>query len=230
MTLRLSGTVGKLPAGGWRAQEWAGSPTFIWDLSIREDLVEQDPIGPDIGFEGVGAVVGCLRCRPLHWDFSAAAGGINVILKSSGRQDMRDGVDQHKHGFWGWQGMAPARDSFLSSGSGREGPQHPDELTLRSRASPKSAILQVSSSPTRMFLAARSRWTMCFSSRYLIPSATWQAMLSRWEVPRDFPSGPVHPDKPSIGGNLPTPILGVLVREETLCWQCGTWGTCKTSI
>lgn len=103
------------------------------------------------------------------------------------------------------------------------------ELTLRSRASPKSAILQVSSSPTRMFLAARSRWTMCFSSRYLIPSATWQEMLSRWEVPRDFPSGPVNPDNPSIGGNLPTSILGVLVWKDTLCWQCGTWRTCKTS-
>lgn len=75
------------------SQEWSSSSTFIWDLSIREDLVEQDPIGPDVGLEGVGAVVGCLRGRPLHRDFSAAAGGINVILQSSGRQDTRDGVN-----------------------------------------------------------------------------------------------------------------------------------------
>lgn len=144
---------------------------------------------------------------------------------------MRDGVMNRDMAFGesGQQGMAPVWGSFRSWGGGREGPQHPAELTLRSRASPKSAILQVSSSPTRMFLAARSRWTMCFSSRYLIPSATWQAMLSRWEVPRDFPSGPVNPDNPSIGGNVPTSILGVLVWKETPCWQCRTWGTCKTS-
>lgn len=79
--------------------EWGSSPTFIGDLSICEDLVEQNPIGPDVGLEGVGAVVGCLWGRPLHWDFSAAAGGINVILKSNGRQDVRDGVNSTDRGF-----------------------------------------------------------------------------------------------------------------------------------
>lgn len=74
------------------ALEGAGGPTFIRDLSVREDFVEQNPVGPDIGLEGVGAVVGCLRGCPLHWDFRAAAGGINVILKSNGRWVMRDGM------------------------------------------------------------------------------------------------------------------------------------------
>lgn len=236
MTLWLLGTMGKVPSRWMEAQEWGSSPTFIWDLSIGEDFIEQNPIGPDVGLEGVGAVVGCLWGCPLHWDFSAAAGGINVILESNGRQDMREGVINTDTAFGesGQQGMAPAWNSFMSSSGGREGPSPngdgvSPELTLRSRASPKSAILQVSSSPTRMFLAARSRWTMCFSSRYLIPSATWQAMLSRWEVPRDFPSGPVNPENPSNGSNLPTSILGVLGWKETLCWQCETWGTCKTS-
>lgn len=65
------------------------SPTFIWDLPVCEDFIEQNAIGPDIGFEGVGAVVGCLRGCPFHWDFGAAAGGINVILKNKGRQCLR---------------------------------------------------------------------------------------------------------------------------------------------
>lgn len=63
----------------------AGSPTFVRDLSVREDFVEQNPVGPDIGLEGVGAVVGRLWGCPLHRDLSAAAGGINVILKNSAR-------------------------------------------------------------------------------------------------------------------------------------------------
>lgn len=72
--------------------EGAGGPTFIWDLSIREDFVEQNPIGPDIGLEGVGAVVGSFRGRPLHRDFGAAAGGINIILKNNGRWVTRAGL------------------------------------------------------------------------------------------------------------------------------------------
>lgn len=87
--------------------EGAGSPTFIRDLSIREDFVEQNPIGPDIGLEGVGAVVCCLRGCPLHRDFSAAAGGINVILKSNGRTSGREGwYDEHSCCFWGFAGAA----------------------------------------------------------------------------------------------------------------------------
>lgn len=120
MTLWLLGTMGKVLSRWMEAQEWGSSPTFIWDLSIGEDFVEQNPIGPDVGLEGVGAVVGCLWGRPLHWDFSAAAGGINVILESNGRQNMRDGVINTDTAFGesGRQGMAPAWNSFM-------GPQHP---------------------------------------------------------------------------------------------------------
>lgn len=65
------------------------SPTLVWDLPVGEDFVEEDPVGPDIGFEGVGAVVGCLRGRPLHRDFGAAAGGVDVILERKGRRVLR---------------------------------------------------------------------------------------------------------------------------------------------
>lgn len=66
------------------------SPTFVGDLPVGEDFVEQDPVGPDVGLEGVGAVVGCLRGRPLHRDFGAAAGGVDVILERNGRRVLRD--------------------------------------------------------------------------------------------------------------------------------------------
>lgn len=72
--------------------EGAGGPTFVRDLSICEDFVEQNPVGPHIGLEGVGAVVGGFRGRPLHRDFGAAAGGINVILKNNGRWVTRAGL------------------------------------------------------------------------------------------------------------------------------------------
>lgn len=78
----LLGTMGKLPSM-WMERHW--SPTFIWNLSVCEDFIEQNPIGPDIRFEGVGAVVGCLRGCPFHRDLSAATGGINVILQSNQR-------------------------------------------------------------------------------------------------------------------------------------------------
>lgn len=67
------------------------SPTFVWDLPVCEDFIEQNAIGPDIGFEGVGAVVGCLRGCPFHRDFGAAAGGINVILRKQ-RETVFEGL------------------------------------------------------------------------------------------------------------------------------------------
>ena len=48
-------------------------------------------------------------------------------------------------------------------------------------------------------------------------------------MPRDFPSGPVNPDNPSVGGNLAMSGLGVLVWKEVLHWQHGIKGTQKPS-
>jgi len=112
------------------ALEGAVSPTFVRDLSICEDFIEQDPVGPDIRLEGVGAVVGCLGGCPLHRDFGAAAGGINVILKSNGRWVMRDGVMNTAAvlgallGLWDGKrdsrGMATAWGSLVAWGDGRD--------------------------------------------------------------------------------------------------------------
>lgn len=103
----------------------AGSPTFIRDLSIREDFIEQNPIGPDIRLEGVGAVVGRLWGCPLHWDFSAAAGGINVILKNSGRWVMRGGTMNTAAAFGGLLGLQTGKGDRGATSAVRGAAQWP---------------------------------------------------------------------------------------------------------
>lgn len=60
---------------------------------------------------------------------------------------------------------------------------HESTMYLVETSHSKFPTLHVLSSATKMFLAAKSRWTKAFLVRYSIPDATcWQKRIRSWGV------------------------------------------------
>lgn len=55
-----------------------------------------------------------------------------------------------------------------------------DEFSVRNRDRPKSDTLHTRLLLTRMFRAARSRWTKLISDRYFIPDAIPRSIPTSW--------------------------------------------------